>query len=40
MIPANHDVYVNPEKHNPENMIAARDYYVRDGNQISSQCTI
>jgi hypothetical protein len=23
-IPANHDVYVNPEKHNPENMIAAR----------------
>lgn len=24
MIPTNHDVYVNPEKHNPENMIAAR----------------
>jgi hypothetical protein len=24
MIPSNHDVYVNPEKHNPENMIAAR----------------
>ena len=24
MMPANHDVYVNPEKHNPENMIAAR----------------
>jgi hypothetical protein len=24
MISANHDVYVNPEKHNPENMIAAR----------------
>jgi hypothetical protein len=24
MIPASHDVYVNPEKHNPENMIAAR----------------
>jgi len=24
MIPANHEVYVNPEKHNPENMIAAR----------------
>ena len=24
MIPPNHDVYVNPEKHNPENMIAAR----------------